>query len=84
MFGTVLIVAVGVLLTGIAVGANRFAARRRRERFWDEEGPIEPTDPPTAFLEPRSRIEDLRDLREELSRPANTTPPQPRTGRKAP
>jgi hypothetical protein len=78
MFNILLIVAVAVLLGATAVGAKRFAARRRREGFWDDRGPIEPTDPPAAFLEPRSSIENLKDLREELNRPTKTDPPRPR------
>ena len=83
MFVILLIIAVAVLLGASAVGAKRFASRRRREGFWDEQGPIEPTDPPVAFLSPRSSIEDLRDLREELNRPAKTDPPPPRNKRKS-
>jgi hypothetical protein len=78
MFGILLVVAVAILLGASTVGARRFASRRRRQGFWDEQGPIEPTDPPAAFLQPRSSIEDLRDLREELNRPAKTDPPRPR------
>jgi hypothetical protein len=78
MFGILLIIAVAVLLGASAVGARRFATRRRQEGFWDDQGPIEPTAAPAAFLQPRSSIEDLLDLREELDRPAKTDPPRPR------
>jgi len=35
---------------GMIVGARRFAARRKREGAWDDNGPIDPSLPPPEFL----------------------------------
>jgi hypothetical protein len=52
----------------LALAGRAFAKRRRREGEWDQDGPVHPTDVPIAFLEPRSTISDLQDLRDDLEK----------------
>lgn len=50
--GPILFLVVLAVLAGAAVvSARRFAARRKREGLWNEKGPIDPSLPPTDFLQ---------------------------------
>ena len=50
--GAIAFVLVAALMWGGAIlGARRFAARRKREGLWNEKGPIDPSLPPTDWLQ---------------------------------
>jgi hypothetical protein len=50
--GPVLFVIVIAAFAGLSIrAARRFAEKKRREGLWDEKGPIDPSLPPTDFLQ---------------------------------
>lgn len=51
MDAIVALIAIAAALGAVIIGARRFARRRMREGLWNENGPIDPSLPPTDFLQ---------------------------------